>query len=356
MAILRQIQDAKILIVDDRTYDVGLLEQMLAGSGCTNIHSTADPRAILSLDALHHFDLVLLSLELAGPDDVQTMEQLETMNQERYVPVLGLSSGAGPAAQGRALQCGIRDIVSNPFDKSELLDHIRRGLEGRSLQGQQRVPTTKPEEGVSLHTPAAPDVPLEIIQKLEWAATYRDNQTGLHNVRTSRFSALIGRAAGLGDEQSDTLLNASLMHDIGKIGIPDRILLKPGALDADEWEIMKTHPVIGAEILSDPHSDTMQMARLIALMHHEKWDGSGYPAGLKGEEIPFAARVVALCDVFDSLTAGHRPYKPAWTVDVAVAYIAQESGRHFDPGLVTLLQNVLPEMIKLQERYAEPVP
>ncbi len=351
MAILRQIQDAKILIVDDRASEVWLLEQKLKDFGCANVHSTADTREILRLDALHHFDLVLLNLRLAS----QAQEQLRAMNQERYLPVLGLASGTDPAAHGPALP-GIRDVVSRPFDRHELLDRIHNALEVLSVTSQERTLTDGVEESALPHMPGSPRPPSEIIQRLEWATSFRDNQTGLHNVRTSRFSELIGRATGMGDEQSDILLNASLMHDIGKIGIPDRILLKSGALDADEWEIMKTHTVIGAELLSDPHSDTMQMARLIALTHHEKWDGSGYPAGLKEEAIPFAGRVVALCDVFDSLTSGHRSYKPAWSVDATMAYIVQKSARQFDPALVAVLQNVLPEMIELQERYAEPVP
>jgi len=351
MAILRQIQDAKILIVDDRASEVWLLEQRLKDFGCANVHCTADTREILRLDALHHFDLVLLNLRLAS----QAQEQLRAMNQERYLPVLGLASGTDPAAHGPALP-GIRDVVSRPFDRHELVDRIRNALEVLSVASHERALTDGVEESALPRMPGSPRPPSEIIQRLEWAASFRDNQTGLHNVRTSRFSELIGRATGMGDEQSDILLNASLMHDIGKIGIPDRILLKPGALDADEWEIMKTHTVIGAELLSDPHSDTMQMARMIALTHHEKWDGSGYPAGLKEEAIPFAGRVVALCDVFDSLTSGRRSYKPAWSIDATMAYIVQKSARQFDPALVSVLQNVLPEMIELQERYAEPVP
>jgi putative two-component system response regulator len=349
MAILRQIQDAKILIVDDRASEIWLLEQRLKDFGCTNVHSTVDTREISRLDALHRFDLVLLNLKLAS----QAQEQLRVMNQARYLPVLALASGTDPAAEGPALP-GIRDVVSKPFDRHELLDHIRNALEVLSVAGQERAWVDGAGESAQPRTPGSPRPPSEIIQRLEWATTYRDNQTGLHNVRTSRFSGLIGRAAGMNDEQSDILLNASLMHDIGKIGIPDRILLKPGALDADEWEVMKTHTLIGAELLSDPHSDMMRMARMIALTHHEKWDGSGYPAGLKGEAIPFAGRIVALCDVFDSLTSGHRSYKPAWTLDATMVYIAQKSARQFDPALVAVLQNVLPEMIELQERYAEP--
>jgi putative two-component system response regulator len=350
MAILRQIQDAKILIVDDQASEVWPLEQRLKDFGCMNVHSTADPDQILRLDALHHFDLVLLNLRLTR----YAMEQLKTLNQERYLPVLGLVSRPDGKARGSPLPTWIRGVVST-FSKQELLDRMRNALEVLSVAGEERLVAEGVEQSALPDTAGSPHPWSEIIRRLEWAATYRDNQTGLHNVRTSRFCALIGRAAGMDEQQSDVLLNASLMHDIGKIGIPDRILLKPGALDPAEWEIMKTHTVIGAEILSDPQSDTMQMARVIALTHHEKWDGSGYPAGLQGEAIPFAGRVVALCDVFDSLTSGHRPYKPSWTIENTMAYIVQNSARQFDPALVKVLQNVLPEMIELEGRYADPL-
>ena len=167
------------------------------------------------------------------------------------------------------------------------------------------------------------------------------------------MAALLGQAAGMDEHAADLLLNASPMHDIGKIGIPDHILLKPGKFEADEWEIMKTHAQIGADILSGDDSELLSMARDIALTHHEKWDGSGYPNGLSGEAIPLVGRITALADVFDALTS-ERPYKKAWSVEDAVNLIREQSGKHFDPTLVKLFVQALPEILEIKEKYAEP--
>jgi HD-GYP domain-containing protein (c-di-GMP phosphodiesterase class II) len=193
---------------------------------------------------------------------------------------------------------------------------------------------------------------LEIVKRLGRAAEYRDNETGLHVVRMSLFSARLARAAGWDAESCERLLHASPMHDIGKIGIPDRILLKPGKLEGEEWEIMKTHAAIGGEILRGGNSELLKMAETIALTHQEKWDGSGYPNGLKGAEIPLLGRITAICDVFDALTS-ERPYKKAWRVEDAVSLIEKESGRHFDPHLVRLFKQILPDIVEIKNAYAE---
>lgn len=193
---------------------------------------------------------------------------------------------------------------------------------------------------------------LEIVKRLGRAAEYRDNETGLHVIRMSLFSARLGKAAGLKEEECEMLLQASPMHDIGKIGIPDHVLLKPGKLDDKEWEIMKTHAEIGTEILKGSKSDLLKMAETIALTHQEKWDGSGYPKGLKGKEIPLEGRISAICDVFDALTSV-RPYKKAWSVEDAMALLEKEKGKHFDPELVPLFKQILPEIVAIKEKYSE---
>lgn len=193
---------------------------------------------------------------------------------------------------------------------------------------------------------------LEIVKRLGRAAEYRDNETGLHVIRMSLFSAHLGKAAELSDEECEMLLQASPMHDIGKIGIPDHILLKPAKLDDKEWEIMKTHTEIGKEILKGSKSPLLKMAEAIAITHQEKWDGSGYPRGLKGEAIPLVGRICAICDVFDALTSV-RPYKKAWSVEEAMALLEKESGKHFDPELVPLFKQVLPKILEIKEKYSE---
>lgn len=192
----------------------------------------------------------------------------------------------------------------------------------------------------------------EIVHRLGRAAEFRDADTGMHIKRMSHYCQLLCKAYGLNDEDSDLLLYASPMHDIGKIGIPDSILLKKGKLDPDEFETIKKHTVIGKDILSGSESKLLEMAKVIANPHHEKWDGSGYPLGLKREEIPLVGRIAAICDVFDSLTS-ERPYKKSWPVEEAVAEIEKKSGKNFDPQLVELFKKNLPEILKLKEDFKE---
>lgn len=192
----------------------------------------------------------------------------------------------------------------------------------------------------------------EIIQRLGRAAEYRDNETGMHVVRMSHYSQALAKKANLSKERCDLILQASPMHDVGKIGIPDKVLLKPGKLEGEEWTTMQTHVEVGASILSGSDSRLMQLAEEIAATHHEKFDGTGYPKGLKGEEISIEGRIVPICDVFDALTS-ERPYKKAWTVEDAINLLKREKGKHFDPDLVDKFISILPEILEIRERYSE---
>ncbi len=187
---------------------------------------------------------------------------------------------------------------------------------------------------------------LEVVRRLSQAADSRDHDTGVHITRMSRLCAHVALAAGAEPRVADMLLNAAPMHDVGKIGIPDHILLKPGELNAEEWEIMRSHSAIGAELLAGSRSPVVQMGEVIALTHHERWDGSGYPRGLKGDEIPFVARVTAICDVFDALIS-ERPYKPAWSLERARGEIRSEAGKHFDPELVAIFTEIFHELVEI---------
>jgi putative two-component system response regulator len=205
---------------------------------------------------------------------------------------------------------------------------------------------------VAARTQELHDTRLEIIRRLGQAAEFRDYETGMHTMRMSNYCRVIGSAYGLSDGACELLLNASPMHDIGKIGIADSILLKPGKLTPAEFEIMKTHSDIGGRLLEGHPSPLMEMAGVIAFGHHEKWDGSGYPNQRRGEDIPVVCRIVAVSDVFDALTS-ERPYKKAWTVEAAVAYITEQRGVHFDPTMVTVFNDVLPELLAIREKYTE---
>lgn len=344
---------AKILIVDDQTPNVTLLEKMLRAEGYSNVVGVTDSRQVYELYEQQRFDLVLLDLNMPHLTGFDVMRQLRELEPDSYVPILVLTAQPDMKTRLRALESGARDFLAKPFDRLEVLNRIRNMLEVRLMHNQIRDQNKVLEDKVRERTQELSDTRLEVIRRLGRAAEYRDNETGLHIIRMSKYSRLLGQAAGLSEESCEMLLNASPMHDIGKIGIPDRILLKPGKLDAEEWEIMKTHPAIGAEILSGHRSELMEMARQIALAHHEKWDGSGYPRGLAGEEIPLVGRIVAVCDVFDALTTA-RPYKNAWPVEDAIAYIHDNSGKHFDPTLTRLCPDLMPEILEIRECYAEP--
>lgn len=191
---------------------------------------------------------------------------------------------------------------------------------------------------------------LETIYRLSMASEYKDVDTGTHIKRMSRYSAAVARRMGLDEETIETILYAAPMHDLGKIGIPDRILLKPGMLDPAEWEMMKQHSVIGAKILKGSDAEFIRLAEIIAQSHHEKWDGSGYPDGLKGIEIPIAGRITAIADVFDALTS-KRPYKEALSVETSLAIIREGRGRHFDPDVVDAFFAILDEILTIKKEY-----
>lgn len=345
---------ARVLVVDDEPANVKLLQKMLTAAGYHNVDTTVDSRDVKTLYTNNSYDIVLLDINMPYLDGFEVMEQLRQLVNGDYLPVLVLTAQTDRDTRIRALEAGARDFVTKPFDRLEVLNRIRNMLEVRLLHKQVRNQNVILEHKVRERTRELNETRLEIIRRLGRAAEYRDNETGLHIIRMSKFAQLLGKKMGMSDAEAEMVLDASPMHDIGKIGIPDSILLKPGKLDADEWNTMKTHSAIGAEILSGHHSELLETARIIALHHHEKWDGGGYPHGLKGESIPLVARIVALSDVFDALTS-ERPYKKAWPVEDAIAEIRKLSGSHFDPAVVRAFDVVLPEVINIRDRYAEPV-
>jgi len=347
------LQAASILVVDDEAANVRLLEKLLAEKGYSNVICTQDPMQALPLYQQHNCDLILLDLDMPVLDGYGVMDQLNQLSQKISPAILVLTAQHMQSYRQRALDSGARDYVTKPFDVNELLSRVRNMLDVQMAHKYMHHQNEILEQKVQQRTQAIHETRLQVVRHLGRAAEYRDNETGLHIIRMSKMAALLGKAAGMSDYESDILLNASPMHDIGKIGIADKILLKPGKLEADEWETMQTHAQIGADILSGDDSDLMEMAHEIALTHHEKWNGKGYPNKLKGEDIPLSGRVTAIADVFDALTS-ERPYKKAWSVEKTVTLITEESGQHFDPRLVALFLKMLPEFIEIKEEYAEP--
>lgn len=360
--------DARIFVIDDEPANLKLLDKMLASQGYSQIVLIQDPREVLERYREAQPDLILLDINMPHLDGYQVMEQLKALNDPLSPPILILTAQYGHDYLLKALTLGARDFVGKPFDRAELLMRVRNMLDVQLghdyvyrqkelLEFQHRLmhdQTAMLNEMVRERTEELRMTRLQVVQRLGRAAEYRDNETGLHIIRMSQISTLLARSLGWSEADCELMLNASPMHDIGKIGIPDAILLKPGKFEADEWEIMKTHTIIGAHILEDGDSDLLRMAREIALSHHEKWDGSGYPHGLAHGAIPQSGRIVAVADVFDALTSS-RPYKKAWSVDDAIAFIQSNDGQHFDPEVVAHFMKCLPEIIAVRENNSEPV-
>ncbi len=337
---------AKILIVDDEPANIELLEDILENEGYSSFRSTLDSRKTLAMYKEMRPDLVLLDLNMPHLDGFQVMDQLQDLEQDSYAPILVLTAQSDRKTRIQALAAGARDFIGKPFDLAEVKRRISNMLEIRLLHNQVRDQNRILELKVKDRTYELEETRREAILRLGRAAEYRDNETGMHVIRMSRLSARLAKEVGLSEKECQLILQASPMHDVGKIGVPDEILLKPGKLNQKEWETMKMHPEIGAKILSGSRSELMQMAESIALSHQERWDGSGYPSGLKGEEIPLSGRIVAICDVFDALTS-KRYYKEAFSVKESMAIIEAGSGKDFEPQLVEAFKRTLPEMVKI---------
>lgn len=347
----KTIKEAKILIVDDQPANVTLIEKMLDIDGYLNVISTTDPTQVEAIYMEQNSDLVLLDLNMPVMDGYQVLSKIREVDPD-YPPIIVLTAQSDRESRIKALDLGARDFLAKPFDRVELMTRIRNMLEVRIMTKAIKNQNLVLDGMVKERTQELNDTRLEVIRRLGRAAEYRDDMTGFHIIRMSQYSQLLALAAGMSEAEAEVVLNASPMHDIGKIGIPDRVLLKPGKLDAEEWKIMQTHVDIGVEILSGSNSILMNMAAEIAQNHHEKWDGSGYPCALKGEDIPLTGRVVAIADVFDALTT-ERPYKKAWPIEEAIEFLKGQSGKHFDPKLVELFIGILPDILQVRDQYAE---
>ncbi len=351
-AVDADLLGSRILLVDDEPANLKLLEKLLSSQGYTQLVSIADPREVLRQYALARTDLVLLDINMPHLDGFQVLEQLRQLNDPLLPPVIVLTAQHGQEFLLRALSLGARDYLTKPFNRVELLMRVRNLLQAHLAHRLVHDQSQVLREMVAQRTAELHRTRLQVVQRLGKAAEFRDEETGNHILRMSHTCALLARELGWADEACDLILNASPMHDIGKIGIPDSILHKPGRLTPEEMAVMKTHAAIGARLLDGDDSELLRMAREIALTHHEKWDGTGYPQGLKGEDIPMSGRIAAVADVFDALTSA-RPYKPAWSVEDAVALIKDNSARHFDPVVVDVFSSLLPQILEIRQRFQD---
>ncbi|MCW9034887.1 MAG: response regulator [Rhodospirillales bacterium] len=343
---------SKIVIIDDNPTNVALLEDMLDEEGYENLVCFTDPREALSHCQNEEVDLILLDIRMPHLNGIQLMEQLADKIHSEYLPIIVLTAQKDAETRENALRVGANDFLNKPFEQWEVLLRIHNTLVTRMLYSGQRNRAEELEALVQERTKEIRKTQLEIIRSLGRAGEFRDNETGAHVIRVSLSSQLLALKSGVSETQAELLMYASPMHDAGKIGIPDRILLKPGKLDEEEWEIMKTHAEKGAEIIGDHDSEVIRLARTLAIAHHERWDGTGYPKGTKGETIPIEARILSICDVFDALTSA-RPYKSPWSIESALNLIKEESGKAFDPTLVENFIGIVDQITSLRNTFPD---
>ena len=335
-----ELAGSSILVVDDEEDNVRVLGQMLRWAGYHRLELSSDPFEALRLFESHAPDLVLLDLHMAGLDGFGVMERLRPRIQAGdWIPFLMLTGDLDPEVRERALSAGARDFVTKPFDIGEVLQRIKNLLETRHLHLRLRRHAEELEDKVRARTAQLAETQVEILRRLAVAAEYRDDITGEHAERVGALAALIAEEMGLSTEQIELIRRAAPLHDVGKIGVPDAILMKPGPLTSAEFEVMKSHTEIGARILGEGSFPLLRMACEIVRTHHERWDGRGY-LGRKGEDIPLSGRIVAVADVFDTITH-RRPYKEAASVEEGIARVREDAGRHFDPAVVDAFLRVL---------------
>jgi putative two-component system response regulator len=352
--IAAKYPDACILIVDDELPNVRVLKRVLAVAGYRRVMAITAPREAIAQCSAIEPDLLLLDLHMPEIDGVEVMERLRAeMPVSEYFPILMLTGDASPQACQRALAMGASDFVAKPFDMHEVVLRIRNLLETRFLHRQVAAHNHELERKVRERTAELDTAQLDTIARLALAAEFRDDATGRHTQRVGALSELLARALGWSEADTALLGLAAPLHDVGKIGIPDAILLKAALLTVRERKTMEQHTTIGARILSGGRSSFIQLAEKVALSHHERWDGQGYPERRSGAAIPSAARIVAVADFFDA-TVHDRVYRRAWPMDQVLAAIAAMSGSAFDPAVAELCSR--PEVQAAMVVTASPVP
>ncbi len=337
-------KQSTILVVDDSSQNIELWHELLRNDYKVRAALNGE-RALKLMAGDDKPDLVLLDIMMPGMSGYEVCEKLKADPTTRNIPIIFVTAKSQLTDEVKGFELGAVDYVTKPIQPVVVMQRIRTHL---ALYDQ----SVELERQVRQRTSELQDSRLQIVQSLGKAAEYKDNETGMHVVRMSHYSQLLALKSGLDEYTAELLLHAAPMHDVGKIGIPDHILQKPGKLDDAEWAIMKTHPQIGSEILGNSDSELMKMAREVALNHHEKYDGSGYPAGKAGKDIPYIARIVTIADVFDALTSV-RPYKEAWSAEKAFDLLKDERGSHFDPDLVDLFLRLKDEVLAIKAKYLD---
>ena len=335
----------KVLVVDDESTNIDILAEVLGEDYQVNA-AVSGEQALEIARSSDRPDIILLDIMMPQMDGYEVCRRLKQERTTCRIPVIFITAKIQIEDEMRGLELGAVDYITKPFSPPIVGARVKTHL---ALSSQTRELDRKVRE----RTRELNDTRLQIVHLLGRAAEYKDEDAGLHVIRVGNYSYLLAIAAGMDEADANLLLNAAPLHDIGKIGVPDSILQKTGKLDAHEWKLMKKHCEIGARIIGEnTGSKLLDLASVVTMNHHEKWDGSGYPKGLKGKEIPLAGRIAALADVFDVLTTT-LPYRRSWSLEEAIELVKNEAGHHFDPDLVRHFFDILPDILKVKDQYSD---
>ena len=366
--------DARILIVDDEPLNIEVVREYLGMEGYRQVQATTDPvEALSTLDA-NDYDLVMLDIQMPLVNGFEILQTIRESKKFKTLPVVILTASTDDETRLQALQLGATDFLAKPVNQFELTARVRNLLSVKTHQDQLKVYSQELEQRVRQRTAELEASRREVIHCLARASEFRDDDTGNHVLRVGRYARLIAAELGMDEDYLELIEPAAQLHDVGKIGIPDSILLKPGKLTEDEFEYMqrhcgfgkriisplniegsvavRRHAEIGSRIMDSASSPVLEMAKRIALTHHEKYDGSGYPLGLAGEDIPLEGRITAVADVFDALSS-KRPYKPAFPMEKCFAILKQDRGTHFDPDCIDAFFRCRQQIIEAQLSFAD---
>ena len=340
----------KVMVVDDTKSNIDLLLEALGDT--YEVRVAMDGQIALEDIEKEPPDLILLDVMMPGMNGYQVCKALKSDEKYADIPIIFLTALSDEQNESKGLWLGAVDYITKPFSPDLVKARVRNQLELKAHRDhlEEMVENRTVQLTKALGTIKA--LSLDTICRLSRAAEFKDEDTGTHILRMSRYSAAVARRIGLNAHVVESIVYSAPMHDIGKIGTPDRILLKPGKLDADEWKIMKQHTINGGKILEGSGKGFVKLGEIIALTHHEKWDGSGYPNGLHGKEIPLVGRIVAISDVFDALTT-RRPYKEPFSLEKSYRIIREGSGSHFDPAVVDAFFAAEREILAIKEKYKD---
>lgn len=347
-----------VLVVDDELFNRELLEGLLVPLGY-EVTLAEDGKEALEKVKEKAPDVILLDIMMPLMDGFEVARQLKGKEETKSIPIVMVTALSEVEDRIKALEAGANDFLTKPVDIAELRATVSSQMQVKAYHDHMKNYQKELEAEVAKRTKQLVEAlekikiaSLDTIYRLSRAAEYKDEDTGAHIKRMSHFSVAVAKQMKLDDHTIETILYAAPMHDIGKIGIPDRILQKQAKLEPDEWEIMKKHTIIGSQIMEKSDAEFIKLGEIIALTHHEKWDGSGYLEGLKGEAIPLEGRITAIADVFDALTS-KRPYKRAFSLEKSFTIIKEGKGSHFDPKVVSAFFSIEKEIISIKEKYQD---